>query len=529
MRADALGRIHLVYSPTVPPATTGHIYYRHLSSTTWTAPQDLPGPDRKEPESDMCVSPDGHVYVVGIARVDNTLLTPYSVYFWEYDGTAWSGPVLVSSGQGDDGDNCGSPCISRDRNGDIHVAWSQDGMTGGEADIMYRKRQAGAWQPIQNITRNNAGTSYGSCDPDIAVDANGSIVHIVWHDDFLDDGFQVYYTKNTNLGDPAAWQSSSQWHRLSTGSYGKAPRVFLDRNDMPNVFWVDRFGGSENRQGYSRWTGSSWTAPANWETDFIQDAVFDAGNTMHAVYTHANGPTEVYYRQYQYNGATYSEMISTGPNTNKAYAATIAMDLAGNLHVVWLERKSVSGQEEVYVFYSTTAAQGPPDPVTAFAAESLDGAVNLSWTNPGSISYRGTVIRYKATVYPSSPEDGTFLCDRPAAIGSSDSFRRDGLVNGRRLYYAAFAYNADRQYSSGIHVTGMPLSVADLDRDGDVDQADFSLLQTCLSGSFVPPETPRCERMDFDGDNDVDDDDVARFLGCIAGPALSPEVNCTNQ
>ncbi len=529
MGIDASGRIHLVYSPTVPPATTDHVYYRYLNGTTWTTPQNLPGPARKEPESDMCVSPDGHVYAVGIARVDNTTAMPYTVYFWEFDGATWTGPTMISSGQGDDGNSCGSPCIARDRNGDLHVVWSQDGLTGGEADIMYRKRQGGVWQAVQNVTHNSAGTSYGSSDPDLAVDANGNTVHIVWHDDFLNNGFQAYYTKNTSLGDPAAWLPSGQWYQLSTGAYGKAPRVFLDRSDLPNVFWADRFGGSLNRQGYSRWTGDSWTAPADWGTDFVQDAVFDPSNTMHAVYAHASGSTEIYYRQYQYSGSMYSEMISTGPDTLKAYAAGIVMDLAGKLHVVWCERKSVDGNEERYVLYSTTAALGSPDPVTSFTAEVLDGAITLFWTNPSSMSYRGTAVWYKTTGYPVSPDDGMLVCDRPAALGSSDTFAHTGLVNGQRMYYAAFTYNADRQYSSGVNVSGMALSVADFDRDGDVDQADFGLLQTCVSGSFVPLEAPRCEEMNFDGDIDVDGDDIALFLGCVAGPAVSPAVNCTSQ
>lgn len=529
MGVDASGRIHLVYGPTVPPATAGHIYYRYLSGTTWTTPQDLPGPNRKEPESDMCVSPGGHVYVVGIARVDNTIATPYTVYFWEYDGTTWTGPVMISSGQGDDGDNCGSACIARDRNGDIHVVWSQDGQTGNEADIMYRKRQAGVWQSIQNITHNNAGTSYGSSDPDVAVDAAGNTVHIVWHDDFLNNGFQAYYTKNINLGDATAWLPSSQWYQLSTGNYGKAPRIFLDRNDLPNVFWLDRFGGSENRQGYSRWTGGAWTSPANWGIDFIQDAVFDASNTMHAVYARASGSTEIYYRQYQYSGAMYSEMISTGPNTNKAYAAGIAMDLGGKLHVVWCERKSVNGNEETYVFYSTTAAMGSPDPVAGFAAQALDGAVSLTWTNPGSMSYRGTVVWYKTTGYPVSPDDGALLCDRPAAIGSTDSFTHSGLVNGQQGYYAAFTYNANREYSAGVNLAAMALSPVDFDHDGDVDQEDFGLFQICVSGAFVEQSDPACRTMRLDNDLDVDSEDLALFLGCMAGASMPAETNCTAQ
>jgi hypothetical protein len=61
----------------------------------------------------------------------------------------------------------------------------------------------------------------------------------------------------------------------------------------------------------------------------------------------------------------------------------------------------------------------------------------------------------------------------------------------------------------------------DFDVDGDVDQADFGYLQTCLvgSGSLY---TSGCGEADLDWDLDVDQADLERFLSCISGDGASP-------
>ena len=197
VRAGPSGRIHCIHHSEPDTSNRPHLYYRFWDGSTWSGAQDLPGPNHKEPESDMVVGADEHVHVVGTYRTDGTTNTPYTVYYWEYDGNAWSGPVQLSAGTGGDSSSCLAPSIAIDRNGDLHVVWEQKGATGGGADIMYRKRQAGAWQPIRNVTANPPGTSYGSEAPDIAADSIGNTVHIVWHDDFLNNGFPVSYTHLT--------------------------------------------------------------------------------------------------------------------------------------------------------------------------------------------------------------------------------------------------------------------------------------------------------------------------------------------
>jgi len=72
---------------------------------------------------------------------------------------------------------------------------------------------------------------------------------------------------------------------------------------------------------------------------------------------------------------------------------------------------------------------------------------------------------------------------------------------------------------------------ADADGDGDVDQADFAVMQICVSGEFTPaPAGCIC----FDrpkagfprGDNDVDPDDLAAFEACATGPGIPASPGC---
>ncbi len=75
---------------------------------------------------------------------------------------------------------------------------------------------------------------------------------------------------------------------------------------------------------------------------------------------------------------------------------------------------------------------------------------------------------------------------------------------------------------------------ADADGDADVDQADFSVLQACVTGQGVTPipSIPAyCGCFDRgsdapSGDNDIDTFDVEAFEACASGPGVPADVNC---
>ncbi len=68
----------------------------------------------------------------------------------------------------------------------------------------------------------------------------------------------------------------------------------------------------------------------------------------------------------------------------------------------------------------------------------------------------------------------------------------------------------------------MPETPGDLDRDGDVDLADFASFQYCFSGPNQALREPGCAVADSDADNDVDLADFAAFQTCFNGPNRPP-------
>jgi len=66
----------------------------------------------------------------------------------------------------------------------------------------------------------------------------------------------------------------------------------------------------------------------------------------------------------------------------------------------------------------------------------------------------------------------------------------------------------------------------DIDRDGDVDQSDFGLMQACLSGFGVTQNDPDCAGADLDDNTSVDHDDVVIFKGCMSGFGILGDPDC---
>ncbi len=69
---------------------------------------------------------------------------------------------------------------------------------------------------------------------------------------------------------------------------------------------------------------------------------------------------------------------------------------------------------------------------------------------------------------------------------------------------------------------------ADFDDDGDVDQADFGLVQRCFCGPGVEQTNPACAGARLDADNDVDFDDFRIFQGCVSGPNVAAHPDCAD-
>jgi hypothetical protein len=84
-------------------------------------------------------------------------------------------------------------------------------------------------------------------------------------------------------------------------------------------------------------------------------------------------------------------------------------------------------------------------------------------------------------------------------------------------------------YIDNVEVTSAIVNSADLDRDGDVDAADFNLFESCASGPGIPHDGSVLSQIaDFDFDGDIDQSDFAEFQSRYTGEQVPPGPNSVN-
>jgi hypothetical protein len=98
-------------------------------------------------------------------------------------------------------------------------------------------------------------------------------------------------------------------------------------------------------------------------------------------------------------------------------------------------------------------------------------------------------------------------------------FRFKTPQRGKYCPGASYAfYVQDVQSSASICNTTVR---ADVDGDGDVDQADFAVFQSCYSpGGPIPASPTYCICFDTDGQNGIDQSDLSSFEACATGPGV---------
>jgi hypothetical protein len=102
----------------------------------------------------------------------------------------------------------------------------------------------------------------------------------------------------------------------------------------------------------------------------------------------------------------------------------------------------------------------PPAP-PALALAKGDEEILLSWTAPADPDLAGVRIVYATGAFPSAPDQGTPLPNGnagnyPMSPSASMTDTLAGLTNGTDYHFAAFAYDAGRNYSSAAHAVAVP-------------------------------------------------------------------------
>jgi hypothetical protein len=228
----------------------------------------------------------------------------------------------------------------------------------------------------------------------------------------------------------------------------------------------------------------------------------------------ASGTGSLSYR-WQRNGIDLSDgghlSGATGPTL--AVSSVDRSDEAGYRCIVTDNNGQVSSYSAGLMLRAPTVIRQQPQPQTAHPALGpSDRTFAVEGIGDGAVSYR----------WQWNQQD---LADGPHFSGSGGPtlsvLNIDSSVRGN--YRCRVTSGCGSVYS-----TQVPLSVisADLDGDGDADQADFALLQLCFGDGPVSLTRPECLIADLDNEDHIDVADVGAFLDCTAGSNLPLPPGC---
>ncbi len=410
------------------------------------------------------------------------------------------------------------PHMAVDAGGRIHVVFTRTSSESSAGDVVYRSWNAGAWGA--EIVIGHTDQSYYR-RPDVCVDPVDNL-HVVWGDK-SGSVYKIRYRKF----DGTAW-SVMQDVGSSTAfpSYAKIAALSVD---YLLVVWDDaNITYNHSGNGGAAWAfGLSGSVQGQVLSSDRSPAMDGGAGLAHLITTTAPSFHGVGYRQW--NGTAWSAPQNVYSDAYWKGWPDVAADAGGTVHAVWDEVYGGGDTWEHYIAYSTSAADTlPPGAVIGFTAAANHNFVALGWTNPSDPDYQRTIVRVSTTGYPASPTDGSPLADRPNTPGSTDGCTHASVVNGTRYYYAAFARDSNGLYAAAATATARPFVPPDIDRDGDVDQSDFGVMQRCLSGPFVAQADADCQGALLDNDTDVDDDDIAAFVACMSGAGMAYVPTCAD-
>jgi len=240
-----------------------------------------------------------------------------------------------------------NPAIAVDSAGDLHVVW--DDPTPGNWEIYYKKStDAGTtWTISKRLTL----TSGASSRPAIAVDPYDNL-HLVWSDETPGNG-EILYKKSTDGG--ATWTKDN---RLTwTSGHSFEPVIAVDPSGNLHVVWEDYTPGNgeifyvNSSDGGTTWTTSkrlTWNSGLSYEPAM---AVDPSGNLHVSWVDGTSGNWEIYYKKSTDGGITWETSKRISWTSGGSYAAALAVDPSGNLHMFWSD--DTPGNYEVYRVKST--------------------------------------------------------------------------------------------------------------------------------------------------------------------------------
>jgi hypothetical protein len=275
------------------------------------------------------------------------------------DGTSWSSPVKVNSGDPNNESNQTSPAIAIDQASPnkIYVVWQDERDGNKDVWLATSTDDGSSWTETQ-ITNDPQDQS----EPVVVIDAN-DVAYIAWTDwrDELTTGTDIYGAAS----DEGPWDNVPL---VTTVSNQSSPVGALSSDGVVHLLWVDDANGDSDI-----FYGNDANGPP-----FVGTSIIDEPNSSQTAAAIAvrgtgvaakvfacwqddrnvvsdNGDTDIYFAE---SGSSFGTniLVNDDIGTNTQAAPAVGIDKNNNPYVVWVDGRN--GDDDIY--YAGTTAIEPP-------------------------------------------------------------------------------------------------------------------------------------------------------------------------
>src|SRR6266849_3578646 len=302
-------------------------------------------------------------------------------------GTTFSTPKNLSNSSG----FSFNPRIALDAKGNINVVWEDD--TPGNPDVFFtRSTDGGATffpKPVNLslLPLSNYPADYTD-PPQIAVDTSGNI-NVVWKSD-IPLGIFIVFTRSADGG--ATFSTPVIVSNNPTGS-SITPQIAVDKNGNINVVWEDDIAGHSDIS-FNRSADNGATFPAlkslsrNIGNSNSPQIAVDLGGNINVVWENDSpGHFDIFSSRSTDNGTTFSPIpknLSNGLGGSNSNRPQIALDAGGNINVAWEENTVGNGD----IFFARSVDGG-----TTFSPtpQNLSNDAGLSLAEQVAVDKNGNI------------------------------------------------------------------------------------------------------------------------------------------
>ncbi|MFN4133849.1 MAG: sialidase family protein, partial [Candidatus Hadarchaeales archaeon] len=241
------------------------------------------------------------------------------------------------------------------------VWWESETRYHSPPYVLFYKYSIDAGQTWSDAVQVETDISFETGSPSLVI-GKDKLRIIYGSNEVAVNNWELYSVNSTDAG--SSWGNKTRLTNDQSGD-SRFPVAAGTGATVHVVWWDDRDDLTKDRRGYppleptgnyeiyykrSTDGGATWGSDTRLTSDsgISRDpTIATAGQDVYVVWAdNRDGNYEIYFKQSNDGGATWSEDVRLTNNSRRSYYPSVAVDGAGNVHVVWWDDRD--GNKEIY-------------------------------------------------------------------------------------------------------------------------------------------------------------------------------------